>query len=220
MARTASKGNCYICGKTVTKTVAKRHLLSHSYDGDKCQKCRLLKIESPYDKDYWLYVDMPLTSDLYSLDSFLREIWLECCGHMSVFFIGRYGKIDMETTISHLSEGIVLHYEYDFGSTTELTVTVVGTIFRKEQEKDVRLLIRNEVPKYICGKCGKPATHICMDCIYEDDDPFFCEACGKKHFEKIHEFDLPIVNSPRMGVCDYDGELDEYEFDPQKIKKE
>ena len=29
-----------------------------------------------------------------------------------------------------LRDGLKLHYEYDFGSTTELTITVVGTLLR------------------------------------------------------------------------------------------
>lgn len=220
MARALSKGNCYICGKELTKTGAKRHILTHDYHGENSQKCRLIKIEDPYNKAYWLYVDIPLTSDLETLDSFLREIWLECCGHMSAFFVGCYDEIDMDMSISLIRDGSVLKYEYDFGSTTELTVSFVGTTIRESQEEDVRLLIRNKAPEYSCCQCGKPAAFICSECIYETDNPFFCEACGKKHFDGEHKFGLPVVNSPRMGVCGYCGELDVYEFDPAEIKKE
>lgn len=220
MAGTTSKGNCYICGKALTKTGAKRHLLTHNYVGNKSQKCRLIKIEYPYNKDYWLYVDIPFTSRLEALDLFLRRIWLECCGHMSAFTVGCYDEVDMDTKISRIVEGSVLRYEYDFGSTTELNVSFVGTTTWKWQKEEVRLLIRNEAPEYTCCQCGKPARFICCECVYETDNPFFCKSCGEKHFEEVHDFNLPVTNSPRMGVCGYDGDLDIYEFDPGKIKKE
>lgn len=220
MMQASSKGNCYICGKTLTKTGAKRHLLTHEYSGAKPQKCRLIKVEDSYDKNYWLYVDIPYTSTLGTLDSFLRNIWLECCGHMSAFYVGRYEEIGMSKKISTIPDGSVLGYEYDFGSTTELKISFVGTITRKWQKTAVRLLVRNEAPEYVCKECGKPADYICVECTYESDDPFFCEACAEKHFKEDHEFGLPVVNSPRMGVCGYEGELDVYGFDPSKIKGE
>ena len=217
MANTASKGNCYLCGKALTKTGAKRHVLTHEYIGRQSQTCRLIKIEATYNKDYWLYVDIPFTSRLESLDSFLRDIWLECCGHMSAFYIGRYDEISMDTKISRIADGTVMNYEYDFGSSTKLTVTFVGTISRKWQKDEVRLLIRNEVPDYRCSVCGKPADYIF---VYEAGYPFFCETCAEKHFEGFYESCLPVVNSPRMGVCGYEGERDVYGFDPQKINND
>lgn len=37
---------------------------------------------------YWLYLEMPARATLTDLDGFLRDIWLECCGHLSAFDIG------------------------------------------------------------------------------------------------------------------------------------
>jgi hypothetical protein len=40
--------------------------------------------------------------------------------------------------------------------------------------------------------------------MYQTPNCFFCDKCGKKH--KSHdEMFLPVVNSPRMGVCGYTG---------------
>lgn len=220
MANSFSKGICFLCGKTLTKTGAKRHLLTHEYDGENSRDYRVIKVEAPYDKNYWLYVDMSLTSTLRSLDGFLREIWLECCGHLSAFFAGRYEEISKNTKISSIPEGSVLSYEYDFGSTTELKISFVGTVTGKQRKEAVRLLVRNEAPSFYCSVCGKPATYICCECIYESDNPFFCDKCSETHQETMHELFLPVVNSPRMGVCGYDGELDTYEFDVGKIEAE
>ena len=84
MAQAASKGNCYLCGRTISKTAFKKHLLEKHNDavGD-AQTCKLLKVEGADEKAYWLYLDMPMSATLKTLDRFLRDIWLECCGHES-----------------------------------------------------------------------------------------------------------------------------------------
>jgi hypothetical protein len=46
----------------------------------------------------------------------------------------------------------------------------------------------------------------------DTDNPFFCDSCAEKH--EHEEMLLPVVNSPRMGVCAYDGELDVFAFKP------
>lgn len=214
MASSVTKGNCYICGRTFSKSGFKRHVLTHEYSETDKQPSVLLKVESMSGM-YWLFLDMPYTATLKTLDAFLRKIWLECCGHMSAFYAKKYQKIDMNTKISSFCEGVSLRYEYDFGSTTELKVTVAGYTNRPKQQEAVRLLARNEKYEFSCQKCGKLADYICCDCIWKVDEPFLCEKCIKKH---EHDFILPVVNSPRMGVCGYDGELDKYDFDPGKIK--
>ena len=89
MAQAASKGNCYLCGETISKTAFKKHLLEKHNDaaGD-AQTCKLLKVEGADEKAYWLYLDMPVSATLKTLDRFLRDIWLECCGHESAFLWG------------------------------------------------------------------------------------------------------------------------------------
>jgi hypothetical protein len=38
---------------------------------------------------------------------------------------------------------------------------------------------------------------------------FFCEKCAAKHEDTCSDFqdyaNMPVVNSPRMGVCGYEG---------------
>ena len=219
MAKTVSKGHCYLCGKELTKTTAKRHVLTHEPEDDEAQECMLVKIEDKYDKNYWLYVDISLTATLKSLDTFLREIWLECCGHLSEFSYGPYHEeIGFTRKISSIPEGIVLDYEYDFGTSTDLKITFVEYTLRRKQKKAVRLLARNIAPDYRCGVCGKPAEYIDPEAYYDEENPFYCLDCLKAKGED-EEFALPVVNSPRMGVCGYCGEFDTYEFDPDKIGK-
>lgn len=220
MASVQSKGNCYICGKQIAKSGAARHLSTHEKDEDNSQRCVLIKVEAVYDNNYWLFLDMPVTSSLSTLDTFLRKIWLECCGHMSAFFEDRYEEISMRRKLSGFSVGTKLSYQYDFGSTTDLKITFVRETFRKKQKDDVRLLVRNEAPKLKCSLCDADASWICLECMYEESSmyPFFCKECFEKHEEEHDGYEpLPVTNSPRMGVCGYAGDLDVYEFDPKKI---
>lgn len=210
-----SKGNCYICGRTLSKSGMKKHILTHEYSETDKQPSVILKIEDSLGF-YWLFLDMSYTATLKTLDNFLREIWLECCGHLSAFYTGYHDEIGMNTKISSFSEGDIIHYDYDFGSTTKLKITVVGYTNRKKQKKAIRLLARNEKYEFACQNCGKQADYICCECMWEKDTPFLCEDCADEH---EHEYILTVVNSPRMGVCGYNGELDQYEFNPKKIEK-
>lgn len=207
----SSKGNCYLCGAELGKIAMKNHILK-SHSGDKSlQKCRLLKVEGAYDKDYWIYIDVPVNKTLSAVDAFLRKIWLECCGHMSAFSGPWHNELGKGRQLGGFAPGDKILHEYDFGSTTETLITVVGDTYREPQRNAVRLLARNIPPKFECCECGKEAAYICAECIYESDNPFFCEECADQH---EHEFLLPVTNSPRMGVCGYDGTQDKYAFAP------
>lgn len=200
----STQGNCYLCGAKLGKTAMKNHILK-CHSGEDGQKCRLLKIEGAYDKDYWLYVDIPIDKTLNALDKFLRKIWLECCGHMSEF-----QGAGMGTKIGRLRTGDQLLHLYDFGSTTETLVTVIGTTWRPPQKEAVRLLSRNVPPNLCCCKCGAPAIFVDTESCWEGKDPFYCKKCAKKFADE--DMLLPVTNSPRMGVCAYDGGLDTFAF--------
>lgn len=93
------------------------------------------------DKDYWLYVDIPVNRTLSVLDTFLRKIWLECCGHMSGFRGAGKG-----TKLGSLEPGYQFIHEYDYGDTTETLVTVIGRTYRPAQKGIVRLPARPGIP--------------------------------------------------------------------------
>jgi hypothetical protein len=94
-------------------------------------------------------------------------------------------------------------YDYDFGSTTRLMVERTGGREGRIGKLFVRLLVRNDPLPWLCGTCSAPATLIC--CAHDDDgSPFVCDAHEANH-ECADEMFLPVVNSPRMGVCGYAG---------------
>ncbi len=110
--------------------------------------------------------------------------------------------------------GDQLLYEYDFGTPTETIITFMGKTVRPPQREAVRLLARNVPPQFTCSQCDAQAEYICTECLYECDDPFFCENCMDEH--EHEEMFLPVTNSPRMGACGYEGELDTFAFVPFK----
>ena len=175
------------------------------------QPCYLLKVTDKYGQ-YWLFVDIPLTSSLSTLDSFLRAVWLECCGHLSAFmwpgdYENEHGK---NKKISSFAPGDVLQYDYDFGDTTTLIITFVEKTVRPAQRTAVRVLARNAPYEFPCERCGKPAKKLDME---EWPPVLLCAKCAKN---ADSEMMLPVVNSPRMGVCGYCGEYDHYAYIPKR----
>ncbi len=213
-----SKGVCVFCKKTYTKTGFSRHLQKHLEAEEKegkPGKSYLLKVTLPAmwgDQPYFLFLWMNGEAKMKSLDDFLRDIWLECCGHLSSFHNARKRRND-EIPMSIKAKMVFLKgkkmmYTYDFGSTTELEISVLGAYHVKSPKKII-LLSRNEpfyMPCSICGK--KNATQICMQCCYEEEATF-CDTCAEAHSETCEDFEdygaMPIVNSPRTGICGYEG---------------
>ena len=212
----SSTGNCYICGASLGKTAMKNHIIKAHTGEPAGQECRLLKIEGAYVKDYWLFIDVAAHKSLSDVDAFLRKIWLECCGRMSAFSAPGHIEVAKSRKLNSFADGDKLLHEYDFGSTTETLITVMGTTRRNLQKAAVRLLARNVPPQFKCEKCGAPAEFFCTDCMFDSDNPFYCAKCGEAH--EHDDMLLPVTNSPRMGVCGYDGELDKFAFVPPQSK--
>ncbi len=215
--RNQQKGPCYLCGQEMAKGYMGRHLVSKHLTAEEGQPCYLLKAEDEYGK-YWLFLDIPLTSSLSTLDSFLRAVWLECCGHLSAFMPPRAFDTDysMSKKMNYFQPGAVLQYEYDFGSTTTLYITFVGKTYRPPQRTAVRVLARNAPYEFACSQCGKPAAYVD---IAKWPQKFYCEQCAEAWDDGEWEMSLPVVNAPRMGVCAYEGRLDKYQYDPRSIQK-
>ena len=96
-----------------------------------------------------------------------------------------------------------LIYPYDFGSTTELNIRDMGR-YRAPMNEKIHIVARNAQPMIPCDQCNaKPSVQICTECIY-DEAGWLCEDCAQTH-ECGEDMFLPVVNSPRTGVCAYSG---------------
>ena len=229
MARQTSKGTCTFCHDEFSKSAMTRHLetceqraITEAKAGSrqKAQQIRKLHlvVEGRDLPMYWMHLEVTASTTLTTLDQFLRNTWLECCGHLSAFEIegvryaidaGMYddwdmGEKSMQVRLDKvLSPGQTCSYEYDYGTTTELKLKVISERQVAAKGKALQVLARNTPLAILCEVCGKPATEVCSQCIF-DDKGWLCGDCAEEH-ECGEEMLLPVVNSPRVGMCAYTG---------------
>lgn len=228
MAEHESYGTCSFCQERVARSRVSQHLRSCKERKRAEEELRSkqpgrsevdvyhLAVEPKWGADfYWLHVAVRGDASLDSLDQFLRVIWLECCGHMSNFEIrGRYFTSGgfggwQEGPGMDVKAGRVLEprlrfeYTYDMGDSTDLKLRVVGVSKRPAAIESVTLLARNEDPGICCSYCDNLARWVCTECLCSGEG-WLCEKCGEEH-NCGDEMQLPVVNSPRVGVCGYCG---------------
>jgi hypothetical protein len=239
MTAEQTSGQCRLCVRSFGKRQMTNHLKS-------CWKQRItpgakksteswfhLVVEGRHAPDYWLHLQTSSKATFGELDSVLRRIWLECCGHLSAFefplkrpTFGRGAPVDifammdrvragtdlpmddedalMEMRLgSKLSPAARFTHQYDFGTTTHLALRVAAEYSAPALKGNIKVLARNEPPADFCVACKKPATQICTECMYEGQATF-CDNCAAEH-KCGEEMLLPLVNSPRAGACGYTG---------------
>ena len=346
--KVVSKGICNFCKGEFEKGKMTQHLKSckerkavivaeETGKSRKPKKSKLFHIlvEGQYLPMYWMHLEMPASLSLLDLDDFLRAMWLECCGHLSEFRIGKVSysseteedmfwgapasvaeaepgvveqdeededfedeeallagvppeiraridellraefpdeeeeisesealtrlmrvlsalletdaqalpitpekRAELEKTIDSLRFQVLLTsamesaesripqqrdidvpleevltvgqkftHEYDFGSTTYLSLRVVSEregVAHKGRNA-IQILARNEQPVIPCRECGQPAV-VSEPGYYSAWEGALCKKCASKGSEWDYEEMLPIVNSPRTGVCGYTGD--------------
>jgi hypothetical protein len=218
-----NRGACTFCGKDYTRAGMKKHLTACTGRKEAIRNAGASKgrsrpiyyliVYDTYDKaNYWLHLEMDGQARLADLDGYLRAIWLECCGHMSTFFAGkrpyRDPEIGMEIPAGDIfAKTPQLLHIYDFGTSSETMVEVADVRDGRPLTKNpLYLMARNHPPEYPCMECGKPAAYLCHECIYEEDETgLLCAAHAKGHPHDDYGDPMPVVNSPRVGMCGYDG---------------
>jgi hypothetical protein len=210
MAKQSSFGVCHSCGARKGKTAMLAHLQDcmpaqvGAGSSSVPEPLLLLRAEVRGLRTFWLDMAVKREGKLKDVDRFLRRIWLECCGHLSEFTTGTHRKVSMNAKVSEaLGLGDRLGYVYDFGSSTELVVRLLGSV-NASSKGAVRVAARNEPPTWPCHACGNVATAVCPQCLFEGTG--FCCAAHVSDHECGEEILLPVVNSPRMGICGYTGE--------------
>ncbi|CAG0948148.1 hypothetical protein ANRL3_00007 [Anaerolineae bacterium] len=215
-----SKGQCGFCGQEFAKNGASRHIKSCAgfqqavakAEGSKRKSETLyhLRAQAEGQAEYWLDLEMPGSARLKDLDHYLREIWLECCGHMSQFSYGGWGgtELGMSNRIGEIFQhGETVTHIYDFGTESVTLIKPTGQREGKPLSKHpVTLLVRNLAPVFECQECQQPATWLCMECVIEDEtDGTLCDKHMENHPHDNYGEPMHLVNSPRMGMCGYDG---------------
>ena len=230
-----TKPTCRICSKTYTDRGMTRHLQSCLKKHGDSRRTTHLRVTDRWDSTFWMQLVADEDATLDELDLLLRNVWLECCGHLSEFEIdatrydpGAGGSMfsfgppteSTDTPIARvLPDGMDFSYTYDFGSSTYLEGTSYGDapwprklqVDSPESITGIQVLARNEMPRFECTHCDRAAEWICSDCQWHDEG-FLCTVHAREH-PCGHDMLLPVVNSPRLGICGYSGsQLDRVDY--------
>ena len=220
-----TRGRCRLCGKGFTRSGMARHLPAcRGRNGPDAGPAGLvLQIADRHLSEYWLFLETSPAATWGDLDAFLRDIWVECCGHMSCFeYAGTTYVEDPREAREWTDRALPMSgrlartvppgsrflYTYDFGTSTELVGRVLARVPATKGEPTVQVLARNDTPDHPCALCGQPATKVCGLCYQEADAAcWYCEACAGRHrcSDPGADYFLPAVNSPRVGLCAYVG---------------
>jgi len=214
------KGVCAYCNTEIAKNVSIRHLancagrkhiIKKAESGrGKSETLYHLRVQAVGVNEFWLDLEMRGSARLKDLDSYLKAIWLECCGHLSKFSIGeKYGDgIPKNRSIEEvLASGGKMTHIYDFGTSSETLIRVAGMREGKPTtSRPIALMVRNAMPEHKCIECGKKASWLCMECHIEEDTwGTLCDDHANRHAHDDYGGPMPLVNSPRLGLCGYDG---------------
>jgi hypothetical protein len=218
-----SKGACAYCGIEIAKNGVTKHLsacpkrkTTLQQAGRKKGKSETLyhlRVQDAAHNEFWLDLEMRGSKTLKDLDFYLRGIGLECCGHMSQFSVG--GWQGEEIPMSQKVEEVFtydneLTHIYDFGTESVTLIKAVGAREGKPTTaRPIALMARNLMPETICAECEKPATRLCMECMIEEGLwGVLCDKHAQQHPHDNYGEPIPLVNSPRLGMCGYDGPAD------------
>jgi hypothetical protein len=145
--KTISTGICTFCKAEFAKNKMTQHLKSckqrvatFAAQKEKPQetKTRLFHIlaEGRYNPEYWLRFEVPATESLWSVDDFLKDMWIDDLDHLSGFTInGTSYSNDYPDD------------NFSFSEEEETEEEVSG----EEKEKELRELIDNIISNYVEG---------------------------------------------------------------------
>ncbi|MCL5999367.1 MAG: hypothetical protein M1546_25380 [Chloroflexi bacterium] len=172
-----SRGTCAYCGELITKRSVSKHL-------DKCPK-RLETLQSaaasrrPVETLWHIRIQ-----DAYDKDYWLN---LEMNGSAPLEKLDDYLRAIWLECCGHLSK-------FTIGEGKPTT------------KHPIALLARNVMPEAVCQECGQPARWLCIECLYEENKTgHLCNDHVEDHPHDNYGEPMPLFNSPRVGMCGYDG---------------
>jgi hypothetical protein len=215
-----SRGQCAFCGYETTKGSMLKHLAacpqrhaqiaSAEQTNRKPETLYQLRMQDAYNSDFWLDLEVRGSASLKDIDAYLRAIWLECCGHLSQFSVGGWGGTEIakqRRVDAVFQRDIELRHIYDFGTSSETRIKAIGQHAGIPLSgRPMVLMARNLMPEATCIVCRQPATHLCMECLIEEQAVgTLCEQHAGTHPHEDYGAPIELVNSPRLGMCGYTG---------------
>jgi hypothetical protein len=149
---------------------------------------------------YYIYASIGTKCEFSNIDKFLRETWCECCGHLSTFTDDDDNELPKSKKIEECNVGDIFLYEYDMGTTTMISMEIIGKFNENDSnESEINIINRNLPPIVKCYNCKEDAT------LYNSEtDKIICKECRIKLRLKRNKFIMNIVNSPRTCMCGYE----------------
>lgn len=218
--RQQSRGECVFCGREMTRGGLVNHLGACSERQKAIEKANSgprkdetlyhLQVQDAWEGMFWLHLEMRGSATLDDLDHYLRYVWLECCGHLSRFSVGGWGGREIskaKRAREVFQQGLELTHIYDFGTTSETLIKVARTRKGKPLTRyPITLMARNQPPEETCIECGQSASWLCLECLIEHEEwGTLCDHHAEEHPHEAYEEPVPLVNSPRVGMCGYYG---------------
>ena len=224
-------GQCHICGESLRAEDAGSHVQNCVME-TVLGKYRMGRTDERYARSYpimlwvrseehrhWMMLIVQPTTSLRHLDQFLRNQWLECCGHMSHFEIGgvQYSacvpgpgdapRFDddlaqpdeqhmVHTIEETVNAGQSFHHEFDYGDTTCLNLKHTGVL---------------PVPyHYLLEFINSPKdsdrySDDFITIVARNTGPERCRVCGKNAHWRIYSEDAPEGEDPIVAppfFCD------------------
>jgi hypothetical protein len=148
-------------------------------------------------KQYYMYVIFGTTSTFNDIDKLLRE-WLKCCDHLSIIendIQPRYldNRVNYESPISQYRENIKFRYEFDMCSTTIVYFKILKKLNGYDNNNNIDIIYKNKEYNVKC-KCNEKAKKVLQQ-------ELICDKCLIEFDDDLLDLCLPIVNSPRIGIC-------------------
>ncbi|NRT71665.1 SEC-C metal-binding domain-containing protein [Clostridium beijerinckii] len=220
------QGRCYYCNKELTERTIKRHAKSCSVmkksieekmnQAKEVREQFIISMKDKYNPSlYCIYVSIDAKLQLQHLDKFIRDIWVECCGHLSAFHIDEeiyHDNSDEQYEMNFYLKDVLninkkFEYEYDFGSTTYLTLEVVDIIQVPSEFSQVEVIARNNPEE---GKFNNsPRDGVCGYIGNKDAEKEYLPGNNKKY--KVSN-KKPIHNNDAFSDFDYSEQMVENDF--------
>ena len=109
MPQRSFKGTCALCGVSVDKRRSADHhgacAAAHDVDHSRAANVLTLRVTAVGAPAYWLDIEANAAAALSTVDRFLRDTWVECSGHLSMFSVSTFRYSASPSSMSDLLGG-------------------------------------------------------------------------------------------------------------------
>ena len=222
-----SKINCKFCNKKIGVKRIMEHLpkcIPNYFNYKSGYLIEFMSVGDVTNKMYSMFAIFGTKCKFSHIDNFLKNKWCTCCEHIATLDVFEKGdepqnhkSVKFNTRISKYEYANQFCYSYDLGSTTTIYFRILKKLDGVEpnynlnpnynsntnpnSNTNIELIYQNE-PFVL--KCKNLKTCKSKEAIYIYFGDLLCNEC--KLNIKDSKYLQNIVNSPRTGVCVYNGE--------------